>query len=102
MVLQEIRSLNAVSRAYYFLITFLFAAVLINQFFNNRTFNGSLNCLLTIMDNLHCLRASKQWRTPRLSRGSVTPFRTSLRGWRDRAVVVDDDMAARPPGGEDD
>ena len=24
-----------------------------------RTFNGSLNCLLTIMDNLHCLRASK-------------------------------------------
>ena len=37
------------------------------------------------------------WRTPRRSRGSVTPFRTSFRGWRDRAVVVDDGMAARPP-----
>ena len=46
--------------------------------------------------------AVRQWRTPRLSRGSSTPFRTSLRGWRDRAVVVDDDMAARPPGGEVD
>ena len=46
--------------------------------------------------------AGRVWRTPRRSRGSVTPFRTSLRGWRDRAVVVDDDMAARPPGGEDD
>ena len=41
--------------------------------------------------------AGRVWRTPRRSRGSVTPFRTSLRGWRDRAVVVDDDMAARPP-----
>ena len=46
--------------------------------------------------------AVRQWRTPRLSRGSVTPFRTSFRGWRDRAVVVDDGMAARPPGGEVD
>ena len=46
--------------------------------------------------------AVRQWRTPRLSRGSSTPFRTSLSGWRDRAVVVDDDMAARPPGGEVD
>ena len=39
--------------------------------------------------------AGRVWRTPRRSRGSVTPSRTSFRGWRDRAVVVDDDMAAR-------
>ncbi len=45
---------------------------------------------------------TRGWRTPRRSRGSVTPFRTSFRGWRDRAVVVDDGMAARPPGGEVD
>ena len=43
--------------------------------------------------------AVRQWRTPRLSRGSSTPFRTSFRGRRDRAVVADDDTAARPPGG---
>ena len=41
--------------------------------------------------------AVRQWRTPRLSRGSSTPFRTSFRGRRDRAVVADDDTAARPP-----
>ena len=45
---------------------------------------------------------TRGWRTPRRSRGSVTPSRTSFRGWRDRAVVVDDGMAARPPGGEVD
>ena len=45
---------------------------------------------------------TRGWRTPRRSRGSVTPSRTFFRGWRDRAVVVDDGMAARPPGGEVD
>ena len=46
--------------------------------------------------------AVRQWRTPRRSLGSVTPSRTFFRGRRDRAVVVDDGMAARPPGGEVD
>ena len=41
--------------------------------------------------------AVRAWRTPRRSPGSATPSRTSLRGRRDRAVVADDDTAARPP-----
>lgn len=36
-------------------------------------------------------------RTPRRSRESATPSRTCRRGRRDRAVVADDDMAARHP-----
>ena len=39
---------------------------------------------------------TRGWRTPRRSRGSSTPSRTSLRGRRDRAVMADDDTAARP------
>ena len=38
--------------------------------------------------------ANRLWRTPRRSRGSSTFLRTWARGWRDRAVVVEDDMAA--------
>ena len=45
---------------------------------------------------------TRGWRTPRRSLGSVTPSRTFFRGRRDRAVVADDGMAARPPGGEVD
>ena len=34
---------------------------------------------------------------PRRSRGSATSRRTSLSGWREGALVVEDDIAARPP-----
>ena len=46
--------------------------------------------------------AVRAWRTPRRSLGSATHSRTSLRGRRDRAVVADDDTAARPPVIEND
>jgi len=37
---------------------------------------------------------SRSWRTPRLSRGSVTLLRTWVRGRRDKAFVVEDDISA--------
>ena len=37
---------------------------------------------------------NRLWRTPRLLRGSVMFLRTWVRGWRDRADVVEDDIGA--------
>ena len=38
--------------------------------------------------------ANRLWRTPRRSRGSPTFLRTWARGWHDRTVMVEYDMAA--------
>ena len=45
---------------------------------------------------------NRLWRTPRRSRGSSTFLRTSARGWRDRTVVVEDDISAGSQDERDD